>query len=235
MNAVIGQTTQEATAAAVADGLTEDTFFFRPKDVLDAEGKTVFVDGKKQTTKRAPFKARLPYTTQEALIALLQDETKAAKTLEFLIDLANDSIYEAAQGQVNALIADGKELVQEALDIAGLDLYALATKPKTVSVRGIPKEVWAAFKPDFISVLTKEFNVSIDGATKAAKLIADDRFQSVKTAPNILKILDAHLANWYSKTSEESKETFAEIYAESVKKIELYMNQGEQNFIDSIQ
>lgn len=231
------QTAAENNAqdTAASTTLTEDTFFFRPKKVLGADGKPEKdADGKDKVTKRDPFKAMLPYINQQTLIDLLQGDATSGPMLSYLVELCNDKVYEAAQGQVNDIIAAGKDPAQDLLNMANLDIYFLATQPKATFNRGIPKEVWASFKTDFIEVITSKFGVSIDGATKAAKLIADDRMASIRTATAMLDALYKYLNNWFTATSPESQEKYLAIFEESTKKIETYKSQGEQNLLDSI-
>lgn len=216
--------------------LTKETFRFRPKPVMSPDGTTQLVgpDGKKLTTTRAPLELALPYVDATSLVALLENETTSVATLSFLVDLSNSAIKSVAQGQINDIIDADKAPTQELLNIPALQFYAIATAPKAVVTRGIPKEVWATFKVDFIKTLNAHFGVSIDGATKAAKLIADDRLATVKTAKGLLEKLRPYLHNWFGKTSPESQEAYAEIYEESIKKIDLYLESGEQSLIDAI-
>jgi hypothetical protein len=228
---------ETAQAQATTDGLTEDTFFFRKKDlpVLNEDGTPkIGTDGKPEMTKRNPLKLRLPYVNTNSLIELLQNEETSSQMLSFFVDLANDVIYSAAQDQVNSIIEAKKTPTQDTINLKTLDLFYLATQPKAVAGRGIPKELWAEFKTDFIAVITEQFGVSIDGATKASKLIADDKFQSVKTAVKILETLKTYLANWFDKTSEESKEKYAVIFEQSMERIDAYTSSGEQSLLDAI-
>lgn len=226
-------------AQYAALGLSEATYFFKPKAEPFEGGHAVKVkdkDGKEVTRyKRPAFKAFIPYTTKEALTKLLTTPETERAAWDFIIELVNKSVYTAGQDQVNEAIKTQAYLLQDHLKVRALDVYALATAEKAPSTRGIPKETWADFKIDFVTVLNKAHGVSIDGATKASKIIADDRLASLKTAQlNIIEKFKELLASWYSSTSEANQDKFASILEESALKLETYAAKGEQSFLDSI-
>ena len=240
------ETTTAATAAIKqgaiftlpsGETVTGETFFFRPKAVIDpVTGKAAIgEDGKPlKGEKRAPLTVGLPYTNGSALIELLSDEAKGEKVLRFITDLANDAVFEAAQGQINAAIAAGTEPSQDSIQLDKLDIYFLATVEKAAVQRGIPKELWADFKKDFIGVLTSDFGVSIAGAELAAKFIADDKLVSVQARHDLLEKLRGYMANWFTKTSEESQGRFAVIYSTIDDKITTYLAKDEASLLDAI-
>ena len=234
----------KAEAEAIKDhyaslGLSEATYFFKPKAEPFDGGHAVKVkdkDGNEVTRyKRPAFKAFIPYTDKESLTKLLTTPETEKAAWSFVIELVNKAVYTAGQDQVNEAIKTQSHLLQDHLKISALDVYALATQEKAASTRGIPKETWAEFKIDFVTVLNKVHGVSIDGATKAAKIIADDRLASLKTAQlNIIEKFKELLASWYSSTSEANQDKFASILEESALKLETYASKGEQSFLDSI-
>ena len=234
----------KAEAEAIKDhyaslGLSEATYFFKPKAEPFDGGHAVKVkdkDGNEVTRyKRPAFKAFIPYTDKESLTKLLTTPETEKAAWSFVIELVNKAVYTAGQDQVNEAIKTQSHLLQDHLKISALEIYALATVEKAASTRGIPKEVWSEFKIDFVVVLNKVHGVSIDGATKASKIIADDRLASLKTAQlNIIEKFKELLASWYSSTSEENQDKFAGILEESALKLETYASKGEQSFLDSI-
>lgn len=217
--------------------VTGETFFFRPKAVIDpATGKQqIGEDGKPvKSEKRAPLTVGLPYVTGNHLIELLSDSVKGEKVLKYITDLTNDSIFEVAQQQINTTIAAGQEPSQASIDLAKLDVYFLATVEKAAVQRGIPKELWAEFKKDFIAVLTTDFGVSVAGAELAAKFIADDKLVSVQARHDLLDKLRGYMANWFTKTSEENQNRYAVIYSTIDDKITTYLAKDEASLLDAI-
>ena len=221
-----------------AQGLDEATFFFKPKAEPFEGSHPVLVkdkDGNEVTRfKRPAFKGFLPYTDKEKLTLLLTNPETEKPVWDFVVELVNKAVYVAAQDQVNEAIKTQSHLTQDHLKVSALQPYALATVEKVASTRGIAKEVWADFKTDFVTVLNKN-GISIDGATKASKIIADDRLASLKTAQlNIIEKFRELLALWFSNTSEASQEKFTTILEESATKLDTYAAKGEQSFLDSI-
>ena len=224
--------------------LTNDNFFFRPRKVeLDAQGNPIQPkasevlikgkDGKPDTIKRKQLTLGLPYVKTDDLITLLNDETTAGQLLAFMVDLANDKIYEAAQVQVNNLIASNIEPTQETIKISELEIMRLAVQPKTTT-RGISKELYAEFKVDFITTMTTKFGVSPTGADKAARLIADDKLQNIKTQPQYLNAIKAYISQWFAGTSPESQQKFEPIATFFLEKIEGYLATPVESWLDAI-
>ena len=229
----------EAIKAHYKDqGLEEVTFFFKPKAEPFEGSNSVAVKDKEGNEvtryKRPAFKGFLPYTDKDKLTLLLTSPETEKASWDFVIELVNKSVYVAAQDQVNEAIKTQAFLSQDHLKVSALQPYSLATVEKVASGRGIPKEVWEAFKKDFVIVLNKH-GISIDGATKASKIIADDRLASLKTAQlNIIEKFRELLALWFSNTSESNQEKFTAILEESATKLDTYSAKGEQSFLDSI-
>lgn len=241
MNLTTNQATQATQAPVVQpitipDGLKSETFNFRPRPVKNADGSTQKgPDGKDVTTKRDPITLGLPYITGAELETILTDEnTNVAVLLPYLAELVNDAIYEATQAKINEFLATAQEPTQDNIGVESLRLMALAAAPKKESNRGIAKEVWAAFKIDFINILTSKFGVSADGATYSARLIADDRLTSVRTNPVYLNHMQKYLANWFSSTTPEAQITYAPIYEDMTTKITTYLNVSPEDALAKI-
>jgi hypothetical protein len=235
---------QETENTQATISLTNDTFFFRPRKIeLDTQGLPIppkdsedlikGKDGKPDMIKRKTLTLGLPYVKTDDLIDLLNDEKTAGQLLAFMVDLANDKVYEAAQGQVNNLIAAGIEPSNETIKVSELELMWLAVQPKITS-RGISKELYAEFKVDFINTMTAKFGISPTGADKAARLIADDKLQSIKTQPQWLNAIKAYISQWFSGTSPESQQKFEPIATFFLDKIEGYLATPTESWLDAI-
>jgi hypothetical protein len=220
-NAAINGTTATTTTKAPElperneAGMRKETFFFRPQTVKGADGKPVMGEYGKPLKEpaRAPFITYLPYIAKLAdggenkLVSLLQDEGKSGKTIDYLAELVNNEIHSIAQNQINAAIAAGKDLTDNVLNYAALDLWALINKSG-----GISKELWVEFKTDIQTVLTSQFGVSISGAENVARFLGDDKLVTVKTALGHLNKLSGYLNAWFDKTSEENQAKFLPVY-----------------------
>ena len=228
------KTPDQLKAEYLAAGLQADNFTFRPKPVYLADGKTVAkgADGKDLKTKRDTFVGYLPYITADSLAALLKDETTSDNAVKFLVDLANDKIFEAAQAQITELIASNEFIIldQNLLNLKACEFMTLAVAPKTT--RGIPKEIWESAKEDFQIVMVEQFGITKDGALKAAKALFDDQINSYKSNKPILKLLAQYLNNWYPATSEASQATFAGLFGALTSKFESYEKLDEESILN---
>lgn len=132
---------------------------------------------------------------------------KSQKVAQFIVDLVEDAIKD----QIRSQLTDGDKPVMapEQLDHSKLDLFAIASMPKSERTGGgISKEVWEEFEKDYIAVMGP-IRESDEKAAKAAKLMVG-RFNNCRTDKPVLTFLREQLGIWFTNT--QNAEDFAEVY-----------------------
>lgn len=112
----------------------EKRFFFKKADELG--------------NKRAPVELKLPFITVDGLVEALANE----KQMNFVVDVVNEQIVDAAKAQVNDDTSPVNE--QSQLDLSKLSLAYLASlvKSERDSVK-ITKEDWQSWAEDYKTVM----------------------------------------------------------------------------------
>ena len=192
------------TAVAENTALTAAPTMYTNKDV-----KFSFKKADELGNKRPPVSLKIPAPTIEAVVAFLNNDTDG-KNKEYLLDLLAEQIKEQARQQV----ADDDKPVnsQEELDLAKLTLEYISHIPASErKAGGIDKEVWAAFAKDYIAVMPGVTGKSADAVGVAADLLAK-RFRAVANRKDVLKKLAEYLELWFTSTTPEKQEEFADVY-----------------------
>ena len=190
-------------------------------------------DGKEPTDEvgqpivaRPSFKMNIPVPTFEGLIKALENE----KTQEYILDIIADAVKGAARAQVD----DETKPVnrQEDLRLDQLTLEYLANVPKTERRgAGIPKEVWAEWEKDYISVMLSATGKEADKIGNAAKLFLS-RLQPIKTNKKVLQFLAGQLDIWMENT--QNSEEFADVYEFLRKKTDEFLNADEASLLANL-
>lgn len=211
-------TTQDSSTVVTG---TAVKFHFRPveikKDTPEHEksastGELKTIKGK-PTWKRHPFEAVIPLTNEEELTALLADEGKGGIVRKFLVKLANDASYDKVSGQVRDIIKRGAALSQEALNLTRVDLYSLAKYSGGIV---IPKEMWEAWKVDYMAIMVPLLNKPAEKVATAAgiimgNLVAVEAIADAEKKTALLATLGEYVNSWYTATSDENQEKFLPI------------------------
>lgn len=207
----------------IPEGFALQSFSFRAQQATDIDGNPVVDEkGNKVMVEKPAFKALIPVVTNDSLVSLFNDATKAPAILSFCIDLLNQSIIDNTRVQINTLLKDGKELAQSLLNVKALDIYAIATEPRSIG-RGIPQEIWDSFKVDYIQFMSVDNkHQSSGGADTVAKEIADSRLSKVRTSPELLNKIKGFLDTFISTISEDKQSLYLPIYEDMTKKIAEY-------------
>lgn len=190
--------------------------------------------------KRPTVELLVPVPTLDGLIEKMQDATPAPdgkgtngeKVQALVLELLANTIASHTRLQV----ADEKNPVntQEGLDLSKLDLTYIANIPPAERRGGgISKETWEAFFKDYIAVMPEKTGKSVEQVTNAAKLLVA-RLQPVKTQKKILAFLKDQLNLWYSSTSDDSKEEFAEVFEFLGNKVDEFMKRDEAELLANL-
>jgi hypothetical protein len=199
---------------------TNIKFHFRAESIKDEAGKVI---GKSE--KRPSVELAIPTIETEDLLAIIE---AGGKSLELLLEAANDVIYQAARDVIATAIEDKKELNQALIDgnHANLDWDKIASKPKAERRgSGISKEEWEAFVEDYTAVMAvaqpdKTPEQIATAATHISKKFANCRFNKP-----VIGTLRGYVATWFANTP--NKEDFQSIYETLDNRAETLLNADE--------
>lgn len=218
--------------------MTEEKFNFR-------EPSAKALAANPQVKKRETVVLKLPYLTTSGLItALVGNDVEAAltihqainqltgdspKILEYIVNIVNGSVYEAAKDQVND--ETNPVSTQDKLNLDELTLEYLANQTRERKSSGISKEDWEAFKESFNTTMPLITGRDPEKVKLACRHMMN-RFAKVQTSKKVLEILKPMISVWYIalKTPEE-QERFAPIAKYLSDKIDEYMNVTEDSML----
>lgn len=166
--------------------------------------------------KRPTVGLYVPTPTWDGLNAALSDETKDEKGVTVGTKVKNlilEMLGNLAADHVRLQVNDEKSPVnkQEELDTSKLSLAFIASIPPSERRGGgISKETWADFFKDYLAVMPEKTGKKPEQVENAAKLFVA-RLQPVKTQKKILAFLQDMLNLWYTSTTDDSREEFAEV------------------------
>lgn len=203
--------TQAPEAVEANTVLAANTYHFRTVD--PATGK-----------KRESLTVELPLLTVTGLIEVIKE---GGKGLELLLDVANAAIIEQGKEVLAAADFNTDSLTAEALSWA-----TIAAIPKADRVgNGIAKEVWEAFSKDYIEVMPTATGITIEQATKAAKIFVA-KLQPVKSNKDVLAKLLDRLNTWFAST--EKAEDFLAVYETLTQKINTMLTADDSSLLENI-
>jgi hypothetical protein len=203
--------------------------------------------------KRPTVDLLIPVPTMEGFITAMQDETRAKvkvknekgeevevddkltngeKVQNLVLELLTDLV--ATHGRLQ--VTDEKNPVnkQEELDLNKLTLAFIANIPPSERRGGgISKETWADFFKDYVEVMLEKTGKKKEQVENAAKLLVS-RLQPVKTQKKILAFLKDQLNLWFSSTTPDSQEEFAEVQEFLTGKIEEFMKRDEAELLANL-
>lgn len=178
--------------------------------------------------KRAPLNLMLPIPTVDGIHAALAD----VKQQEFLIQVLESVIYDAAKEQIND--EDLKIEDQSGIRLDRLTIAALANMPASQRRGGgISAEMWEAFSKDFNAIMPKITGKDTTKIGNAAKFLVG-RLQGAKNVKPMLIALRDYLNLWFTSTSPENQEELAPVYTFLSEKAEVFLAQDEESMLANI-
>lgn len=199
---------------------TKIKFNFRAEAIKDEAGKTI---GKKD--KQPSVELDIPSLEISDLLSIIE---KGGKSLELLLEAANDVIYQEARNVIGEAIETKKELTQEliAANHSNLDWEAIANKPKAERKgNGISSDVWEAFAVDYAQVMAMVQADKSDKQIQTAALHLSKKFANCRFNKPVIGTLRSYLAAWFSATP--NKEEFAAVYDALDNRAETLLNADE--------
>jgi hypothetical protein len=167
-------------------------FKFHFKKVVDKESGI--------ETKRPTVELKLPVPSVEGIIAILE---AGGKQLELL----QAAVEEVVVGQARSLLTDNEAMTEADFPLNQCIWEFIANMPEAEKRgRGIPKETWADFAADYITVMPGVTGKSAESVSLAAKLFIT-KFQSVKTNKPVIKKLREQLAIYFNNSSNAEQFT----------------------------
>lgn len=196
--------------------------------------------------KRPTVELYAPMPTWEGLNAALSDTTlpkdREGKEIpgktngEKVRDLVLELLGGAVVAQVRDQVSDEKNPInkQEELDTSKLSLqYIASIPPSERRGGGISKETWADFFKDYMDVMPEKTGKKKEQVENAAKLFVA-RLQPVKTQKKILAFLRDQLNLWFTSTTQDSQEEFAEVKEFLDGKIEEFLKRDEAELLANL-
>ena len=185
--------------------------------------------GKKEEDRRKPVTLKLPFLTWTGLVTAL--EAGDDKIIQYVLDIVNDAIKDAAAEQVNAV--DKPVNTQDELDESKLTLEYLANVVKERKSSGISKEDWAEFKADYIAVMPELTKKEPEKVERAAAIFVN-RFQAVKNSKKIIQTVRPMLDTWFNSKSEEDQERWTPIYSFLDKKADEFLAVDDEEYLSKL-
>jgi len=195
--------------------------------------------------KRATVELYAPIVTMEGLVTRMQDATRAKNEKgeedkltngEKVQNLVLELLADMVAGHMRLQVGDEKTPVnkQEELDLSKLDLIYIANIPPAERRGGgISKETWEGFFGNYVQVMQEKTGKKKEQVENAAKLLVA-RLQPVKTQKKILAFLKEQLNLWFTSTTEEAREEFAEVQEFLVGKIDEFSKRDEAELLANL-
>lgn len=114
-------------------------------------------------------------------------------------------IEDAIIGHVRDILTDKPELTQATFPTEQANWESYVAVPDTErAIRGISKEVWEAFKADYMAVMPGLTGKKPETIALGAKAMIDNRFSAVKTDKKAIGILQNYLAIYMQSPNAEN-------------------------------
>lgn len=181
------ENTQEMTQENTAVALTQVkpiTFHFR--------------ENRETKTKRPSITIDVAVPTIDGLAEIYN---AGGRSLAKVLAVVEDAIIE----HVRNVLTDRPEIVQGQFpaDQATWEAY-VAVPDAERAIRGISKEVWDAFKKDYLAVMPALTGKKPETIALGAKAMIDNRFSAVKTDKKAIGILQNYLAIYMQSANAEN-------------------------------
>lgn len=211
---------------AATHGVSSEEAIPGQSHYITREAKYFFKAKEKDGPRRDTVILQVPALTPAGLVNALHD----TKQMEYILDIINGEISQAAREQVNDTAKPVNK--QEELDMSKLSIEFLANEPAgDRRGRGIPKEVWEDFAADYMAIMPELIGKSKESVANAVKLFAG-RLQGCKNSKPVLGVLEKYLQVWFSNT--ENAEAFGEVYAFLNSKIETFLKITDDQLLENL-
>lgn len=208
------ENTQEQSDAPVVKRNTP--FHFR------SNGK----DEKGNPIKRETVNLLLSYPTVHGLVDIFN---AGGKGLDKLVNLVSDAIDE----HVRNVLTENPQFTSANFPYEQGTWEAYVNVPDAErKLRGIAKEVWAAFRADYISTIVAATGKDAAVIEKGAKLMIDQRFSDVKSNKKALGKLAEYLTIYAEKSA--NAENFADCVTTLYEKADALLKADSDALADNI-
>lgn len=157
-----------------------------------------FRENAKTKTKRPSITVNLTVPTVEGLAKIYNE---GGRSLSKVLSVIEEAIIE----HVRNVLTDRPDITQGTFpeDQATWEAY-VAVPDAERAIRGISKEVWEAFKADYLAVMPGLTGKKPETIALGAKAMIDNRFSAVKTDKKAIGILQNYLAIYMQSPNAES-------------------------------
>lgn len=181
--------------------------------------------GLESETKRPTLELSLPLISIEGIIAAFQAGGKQ-------LDLILEALQDVQISRARELVNENENITTENFPYEALNWETIANLPKAERRGGgISKELWEEFAKDYIIVMPAVSGKTEDQVKNAAKILLN-KFQQVKTAKPILKLLKEQLALYLQHSP--NAETYSECVDFLVDKADKFLNISEADLLSSL-
>lgn len=183
-------------------------------------------DEKGNPIKRDTVNLLLSYPTVHGLVDIFN---AGGKGLDKLVNLVSDAIDE----HVRNVLTENPNFtsVNFPYELGTWDAYVNVPETER-KLRGIAKEVWAAFRADYIAVITSATGKDQSVIEKGAKLMIDQRFSDVKSNKKALGKLAEYLTIYAEKSTQA--ENFADCVTTLYEKADTLLKADSDALADNI-
>lgn len=216
---IMTESTQDNTAATEdnAPVVKRNTPFHFRSNGKDEKGNTI---------KRETVNLLLSYPTVHGLVDIFN---AGGKGLDKLVNLVSDAIDE----HVRNVLTENPQFTSANFPYELGTWEAYVNVPETErKLRGIAKEVWAAFRADYIAVITAATGKDQAVIEKGAKLMIDQRFSDVKSNKKALGKLAEYLTIYAEKSTQA--ENFADCVTTLYEKADALLKADSDALADNI-
>jgi len=208
---------EQANEAADAPIVKRNTPFHFRSNGKDEKGNPI---------KRDTVNLLLSYPTVHGLVDIFN---AGGKGLDKLVGLVSDAIDE----HVRNVLTENTTFTSANFPYELGTWEAYVNVPETErKLRGIAKEVWAAFRADYISVITVATGKEQAVIEKGAKLMIDQRFSDVKSNKKALGKLAEYLTIYAEKST--NAESFADCVTTLYEKADALLKADSDALADNI-
>lgn len=176
-------------------------------------------------TERRPVELAIPYPTVDGIVSILE---AGGKGLELLLESMETVVNSAARD----VLFEATDLTASTFPVEKVSWEFIANIPKAQRRgNGIPKEIWDAFKADYIEVMPGVTGKTIDQTANAARILAG-KLQQARTNEPVLQLLVAQLAI-YAENSPNIEE-FADCVEFLATKADTFLNVSEEELLANL-
>ena len=176
-------------------------------------------------SKRPTVELDLPLISVEGIIAAFQAGGKQ-------LDLILEALQDVQIARARELVNENENINSDNFPYEQLDWAAIANLPKAERRGGgISKELWEDFGKDYLVVMPGVTGKSEDQIKNAVKILLN-KFQQVKTAKPIIKLLKDQLALYVANSP--NAEQYSEAVEFLVEKADKFLNVSEADLLAAL-